>query len=62
MKKILKAALLTTLIVFAGFASAEIDPELLEKAAQRDASAQNYVSYIDAAGSGVRKGDTSLPY
>jgi len=39
MEKILKAPLLTTLIAFAGFASAEIDPELLEKATQRDTSA-----------------------
>ena len=60
MKKILKAALLTTLIAFAGFASTEIDPELPAKSTQRDASAQSYVGYIDAAGSGVRKGDTSL--
>ncbi|MFP6793522.1 MAG: hypothetical protein VB996_09710 [Pseudomonadales bacterium] len=33
MRKIPKAALLLTLIIFAGFANAEVDPELLERMA-----------------------------
>jgi TPR repeat protein len=35
-----KAALMLTLMIFAGFANAEVDPELLERVTEGHASAQ----------------------
>jgi len=53
MIKILKIALLTTLTTISGFASAEIDAGLLERAEQGDASAQAYLGFEYDHGIGV---------
>ena len=53
MRNISKAALLLTLMIFVGFANAEVDPELLERATQGDASAQYSLGLKYATGTGV---------
>ena len=66
MRKIPKAALLLTLIIFAGFANAEVGPvkidapvrlQLLERATQGDANSQYNLGVIYTNGIGVPQDD-----
>ena len=55
MRNILKTALLLTLMIFAGFANAEVDQELLERATQGHANAQINLGVMYGNGEGVPK-------
>jgi len=55
MIRVFKLALLTTLITISGFASAEIDAGLLERAKQGDAKAQYNLGFMYYIGDGVPK-------
>jgi uncharacterized protein len=57
MRSISKAVLLLTLMIFAGFANAEVDPELLEQATQGHAKAQFNLGGMYDYGIGVPEDD-----
>ena len=57
MRNIPKGVLLLTLMIFAGFANAKVDPELLEWATQGDANSQYNLALMYGNGRGVPEDD-----
>ena len=57
MRNIPKGVLLLTLMIFAGFANAKVDPELLEWATQGDANSQYNLALMCGNGRGFPEDD-----